>query len=73
MPKKKPIKKRAAKQTNGLASYPKVSEQKKWETEEALRTLRRAEEIKGNPSLMKRVSSMAKKEVGIISKIAGKK
>ena len=33
MPKKKPIKKRAAKKTNGLASYPKVSEQKKWETE----------------------------------------
>ena len=69
--KKKPIK-RKAKNANIAPGIP-MSEQKKWETEEALRTLRRAEEIKSNASLMKRVSSMAKKEVGIISKIAGRK
>ena len=53
-------------------SGPSISEQKKWEAQDALSTLRRAEEIRSNKALMNRVAQMAKKEVAIVSKFAKK-
>jgi len=60
-----------ARKTNKI-SGPSLSQQKAWEAEDALRTLRRAEEIRTNKSLMNRVSQMAKKEVAAVSKFAKK-
>lgn len=37
------------------AAYPSAAEDKKWRAEDALRTLTRAEEIRGDKSLMKDV------------------
>lgn len=51
---------------------PSITEQKKWEAENALSTLRRAEEIRANKSLMNRVAQMAKKEVAAVSKFTKK-
>lgn len=53
-------------------SGPSITEQKKWEAENALSILRRAEEIRANKSLMNRVAQMAKKEVAAVSKFAKK-
>jgi hypothetical protein len=45
-----------------MAKNSAISEDKKWEAEDALRTLKRAEEIKKNKDLMKRVLVELKKE-----------
>ena len=39
---------------------PSTKQQKDWETEEAMRTMMRAEEIKRDKPMMKRVSAMMK-------------
>lgn len=56
------------------AARAKMAEQeKKWETEEDLRTLRRAEEILKDPDRMKRVQAMVKKEVEALNKVGNAK
>ena len=51
---------------------PSLSQQRQWEAQDALSTLRRAEEIRTNKSLMNRVAQMAKKEVAAVSKFTKK-
>lgn len=45
------------------------AERRKWEVEDALRTVQRAEEIKKDGSLMKEVKSMAKEKMSELKKI----
>jgi hypothetical protein len=61
-----------SKSSQGLVG-PSLTEQKKWEAEEALRTMRRAEEIKANKSLLGRVKALAKKEMQVMNKFANGK
>ena len=46
-----------------------VASDDKWRVEDALRTLRRAEEIRQDKGLMKQAKVMAKKEAAALSKI----
>lgn len=48
----------------------KMGKFEKYECEDALRTLTRAEEIKADPELMKEVQKLAKKQKKTISSIA---
>jgi hypothetical protein len=49
------------------------AEERRYRAEDAMRTLQRAEEIKGDKGLMADVKAHAQKQVAVISKIAGKK
>lgn len=53
-----------------LPASPKMDEQeKKWRTEDALRTIEKAEEHKRDKGLMKEVRSMAKSKMKNLGKI----
>lgn len=45
-----------------------IARQKRYEAEDAMRTLTRADEIRNNPSLMKSVREVAKEQVKAVSK-----
>lgn len=67
---KKPSK---AKQSTQPAEVcgPDKKEMRRYEVEDGLRTLRRAEEIKSDPKLMKDIKAEATKQVQMMGKIAG--
>lgn len=69
---KKPSK---AKQSSQPAEVcgPDKKEMRRYEVEDGLRTLRRAEEIKADPKLMKDIKAEATKQVTMMSNIAGGK
>jgi hypothetical protein len=46
-----------------------VKERKRWEAEDALRTLQRAEEIKNNSALMRQVKERAREQVKTMQKV----
>ena len=46
-----------------------VKERKRWEAEDALRTLQRAEEIKNNAQLMRQVKERAREQVKTMQKV----
>lgn len=56
-----------------MAKVSMAVREKKWETEEDLRTLRRAEEILKDPDRMKRVQAMVKEEVAALNKVGSAK
>jgi hypothetical protein len=45
----------------------------KWEAQDALRTLQRAEEIRGNKALMKAATTEAKAQIKALSSVGAKK
>lgn len=45
----------------------------KWEVQDALRTLQRAEEIRGNKALMKAATTEAKAQIKALSSVGAKK
>lgn len=49
--------------------YPSASEDKKWRAEDALRTLTRAEEIRGDKSLMKDVERCRQEKLRELTQI----
>lgn len=76
-PKPAPAKTSAAKSTTSKA--PKLSpnityasEDKRWKTEDAMRTLMRAEELKKDKGLMRDVEAMAKEQAQKLSGLCGK-
>ena len=50
-----------------------ISPDRKWEAEDALRTLTRAKEIEGDQKLMREVKRLASEKHEQLGKIAGKK
>ena len=48
------------------------AEMRKWQTEEALRTMTRAEEIRRDPKLMADVKKLASVQQRMLSSVAGK-
>jgi hypothetical protein len=52
---------------------PSAAEERKWKAEDALRTLRRAEEIRNDPALMRAAQRMAKDEQAALARIADTK
>lgn len=60
-----------AKSSNAL-SGPYAAEDKRWKTEDAMRTLMRAEELKKDKALMKDVACLAKEQAAKLSGLAGK-
>lgn len=56
-----------------MAKATMVARERNWETEEDLRTLRRAEEILKDSDRMKRVQAMVKKEVEALNKVGNAK
>lgn len=62
--------------TNSPSAYKpsaaEMKERKRWEAEDALRTLNRAEEIKKNAALMKQVKAHASEQVKIMQKVCKK-
>ena len=60
------------KKTKTKSSPPVMKEERKWKVQEALSTLKRAEEIKKDKPMMKDCKKMAKEEMAMMSKIAKK-
>lgn len=52
---------------------PSAAEQKRWQAEEDLRTLRRAEEVRADRSRVAAAKKMADKEIRALSKVKGKR
>lgn len=76
-PKTAPAKTSAAKSTNSKPSKLSPSpgyaaEDKKWKTEDAMRTLMRAEELKKDKGLMRDVENLAKEQAEKLSGLCGK-
>ncbi|KAA3504603.1 hypothetical protein DXM27_05155 [Rhizobium rhizogenes] len=53
-------------------SGPAMADEKRWKTEDAMRTIMRAEELKKDKSLMRDVSAMAKEQAAKLSGLCGK-
>jgi len=53
-------------------SGPSASDQRKWETQDALNTIQRAQEHMQNSPLMRRVQALAGQRAQMMSDIAGK-
>jgi hypothetical protein len=69
--KKAPAKKSSPKKTNSVkTSSPMLMSDRKWEAQDALRTLKRAQEIQANTKLMSLVKQEAKSQMATIAKIA---
>lgn len=51
---------------------PSVTEEKRWKTEDAMRTLMRAEELKKDKPLMRDVENLAKEQAQKLSGLCGK-
>lgn len=51
---------------------PSASEQRRWQAEDDLRTLRRAEEIRADKSRVAMAQKMATQEVKALQRVAGK-
>lgn len=62
-----------AKKAITVAAPKPSAESKRWEAQDALRTLQRAEEIKRNASLLKAAQREAQLQVKALATIAGKK
>lgn len=60
-----------AKKSTGYCG-PSMAEQRKWQAESDLRTLREAESIKSDPGRVKRAQSMAQQEIKALSKVGGR-
>lgn len=74
-PAKAPVKTAAAKSSGSKSSslgYPSGYDEKKYRTEDAMRTLMRAEELKKDKGLMKDVANMAKDQAAKLSGLCGK-
>lgn len=71
-----PAKTSAAKSTTSksskLSPSPYAAEDKRWKTEDAMRTLMRAEELKKDRALMKDVECLAKEQAQKLSGLCGK-
>ena len=59
-----------AKVTKTIAA-PVKKEMDKWEIESALSTLRRADEIRKNPSMMTKVKSLAQEQIKALGGVVG--
>ena len=59
-----------AKVSKPIAS-PAKKEMDKWEIESALSTLRRADEIRKNPSMMTKVKSLAQEQIKALGGVVG--
>ena len=59
-----------AKVTKAIAA-PVRKEMDKWEIESALSTLRRADEIRKNPSMMTKVKSLAQEQIKALGGVVG--
>ncbi|UIY28707.1 hypothetical protein LZK73_18425 [Neorhizobium galegae] len=66
--------KTASKPSTVKASSPSpyAAEDKRWKTEDAMRTLMRAEELKKDKTLMKDVACLAKEQAAKLSGLVGK-
>ena len=64
--KKRTVKKKAARRRNSTATTPSID--RSWEAENAADTLMRAEEIRNNPSLLKRAEARLAKKQRIVKK-----
>ena len=62
----------AKKKSNKVITPSQSAQEKKWQAEDAYRTIKAAEQYKQNPSLMKRVTAMAQQDVKTAQKIARK-
>lgn len=60
----------APKNSSGNLAY--AAEDKKWKTEDAMRTIMRAEELKKDKGLMRDVEAMAKEQAAKLSGLCGK-
>jgi hypothetical protein len=60
----------AAKKVSALKVTPS-KEMDKWEIESALSTLRRADEIRKNPSMMTKVKSLAQEQIKALGGVVG--
>jgi hypothetical protein len=69
-PAKTVAKQAAPKKSPATPSY--AAEDKRWKTEDAMRTLMRAEELKKDKSLMRDVEAMAKEQAQKLSGLCGK-
>jgi hypothetical protein len=69
--KKAPAKKSSPKKTSSAkTSSPMLMSDRKWEAQDALRTLQRAQEIQANSKLMSMVKQEAKSQMATIAKVA---
>lgn len=69
----KPAPKTASKPASRpVTGGPSVADEKRWKTEDAMRTIMRAEELKKDKSLMRDVSAMAKEQAAKLSGLCGK-
>jgi hypothetical protein len=57
------------KSTSKSTSSPRLSVDRRWEAQDALRTLQRAQEIQGNKTLMSQVKREAQQQMAAISKV----
>lgn len=78
-PAKAPVKTTTAQKANKPApkasagiSGPSIADEKRWKTEDAMRTLMRAEELKKDKGLMRDVATMAKDQAAKLSGLCGK-
>lgn len=60
--------KKAAKKRSLNTTGPQVSVDRDWEAENAADTLMRAEEIRGNPRLLKRAEKRLQKKAAVVKK-----
>ena len=71
-PKAAPAKTVAKSSKSTSIGYPSGYDEKKYRTEDAMRTLMRAEELKKDKSLMRDVEAMAKEQAQKLSGLCGK-
>lgn len=72
-PAKAPVKMAASKPKTSLGiSGPSMAEEKRWKTEDAMRTLMRAEELKKDKALMNDVGKLAKEQAQKLAGLCGK-
>lgn len=69
--KKAPAKKSSPKKASTVKASPALlASDRKWEAQDALRTLQRAQEIQANSKLMARVKQEAQSQMATIAKVA---
>ena len=60
-----------AKRSNQICG-PSAAEQRRWQGEDDLRTLRRAEEIRADPTRVRQAQRIATQEMKALQRVAGK-